>query len=448
MAAGDDAPRPISLFYSYSHEDELLRVRLQKHLAVLRRSGLVSEWHDRNIDAGDEWAKEIDRNLSSADIILLLVSPSFIASDYCWSVEVKKALERHDRGEAVVVPVILRPCRWGRTDFARLQAVPKDARAVTEWPNEDAAFDDVAGRIETLVERIRVERAPTVHPRPTALPGGEGASRPHPDPLPQAGEGGTRGSGRVRAFKDLEVFRDVDAPWCPEMVVIPSGTFLMGSPESEIGRQSNEGPQHRVAIGRRFALGKYAVTFDEYDHFCEVTNRRKPRDQGWGRSRRPVINVSWRNAVTYCEWLAKETGQPYRLPSESEWEYACRAGTTTPYSFGDQITEKDANCGDTVGKTTEVGAYPANPWGLHDMHGNVFEWVEDVWDQDYEGAPTDGSAWTDGEGKDSERYRVRRGGCWSKPYTPLYHERSAFRTLWVQGDPTAFSGFRVARTLD
>lgn len=123
-------------------------------------------------------------------------------------------------------------------------------------------------------------------------------------------------------------------------------------------------------------------------------------------------------------------------------------GHNDPYSFGDQITEKDANCGDTVGKTTEVGAYPANPWGLHDMHGNVFEWVEDVWDQDYEGAPTDGSAWTDGEGKDSERYRVRRGGCWSKPYTPLYHERSAFRTLWVQGDPTAFSGFRVARTLD
>lgn len=119
MAAGDDAPRPISLFYSYSHEDEPLRVKLQKHLAVLRRSGLVSEWHDRNIDAGDEWAKEIDRNLSSADIILLLVSPSFIASDYCWSVEVKKALERHDRGEAVVVPVILRPCRWGRTDFCQ-----------------------------------------------------------------------------------------------------------------------------------------------------------------------------------------------------------------------------------------------------------------------------------------------------------------------------------------
>ncbi len=180
MAAGDDAPRPISLFYSYSHEDELLRVKLQKHLAVLRRSGLVSEWHDRNIDAGDEWAKEIDRNLSTADVILLLVSPSFIASDYCWSVEVKKALERHDRGEAVVIPVILRPCRWSRTGFARLQAVPKDARAVTEWPNEDAAFDDVAARIEALVERIRDERA----------------ANPHPTPLPQAGEG--RGEGNWR----------------------------------------------------------------------------------------------------------------------------------------------------------------------------------------------------------------------------------------------------------
>ncbi len=444
MAAGDDAPRPISLFYSYSHKDERYREKLETQLKILQRQGVINGWHDRKIGAGKDWASDIDNHLESAGIILLLVSDNFLASDYCYGKEMTRAMERHENGSARVIPIILSHCLWEDAPFARLQALPRDAKPITRWNDRTEAYKSVAVGIRDAARELRA----VAHPHPTPLPGGEGASRPHPNPLPQAGEGGTRGRGRVRVFKDFEVFRDIDAPWCPEMVVIPSGTFLMGSPESEIGRQSNEGPQHRVAIGRRFALGKYAVTFDEYDHFCEVTNRRKPRDQGWGRSRRPVINVSWRNAVTYCEWLAKETGQPYRLPSESEWEYACRAGTTTPYSFGDQITEKDANCGDTVGKTTEVGAYPANPWGLHDMHGNVFEWVEDVWDQDYEGAPTDGSAWTDGEGKDSERYRVRRGGCWSKPYTPLYHERSAFRTLWVQGDPTAFSGFRVARTLD
>ncbi|SUS07728.1 Serine threonine-protein kinase pkn1 [uncultured Defluviicoccus sp.] len=442
MAAGDDAPRPISLFYSYSHRDEDLRQKLQEHLAVLRRAGLVSEWHDRNIDAGDEWAKEIDRNLFSADIILLLVSPSFIASDYCWSVEVKKALERHDRGEAVVVPVILRPCRWGLTGFARLQAVPKDARAVTAWPNEDAAFDDVAGRIEALVERIRVERAPT--------------ARPHPDPLPQAGEGGTRGSVRVRAFKDLAVFRDGDAPWFPEMVVIPSGTFLMGSPPGEEGRSDDEGPQHRVTIGYRFALGKYAVRFSEYDHFCEVTKREKPEDRGWGRGQRPVITVSWLDAVAYCEWLTKETGQPYRLPSEAEWEYGARAGTTTPFSFGGTISPKQANYdgnytygggskGEYRQRTVPVGTLPANPRGLHEMHGNVREWVEDVWHDSYAGAPADGSAWTDGEGKDSSRLRVARGGSWYN-YPRLL--RSAFRVRYPPGGRYLNLGFRLARTLD
>jgi formylglycine-generating enzyme required for sulfatase activity/DNA-binding CsgD family transcriptional regulator len=117
-----------------------------------------------------------------------------------------------------------------------------------------------------------------------------------------------------------------------------------------------------------------------------------------------VINVSWYDAQAYVEWLAKQTSQPYRLPSEAEWEYACRAGTTTPFSFGDAITEKDANYGNYIGETTEVGSFPPNSWGLHDMHGNVWEWVEDVWHDSYQGAPADGSAWTEVKGSDSSRY--------------------------------------------
>jgi formylglycine-generating enzyme required for sulfatase activity len=218
-----------------------------------------------------------------------------------------------------------------------------------------------------------------------------------------------------RELPDLAVFKDIDAPWCPEMVLIPAGQFLMGSPPDEKGRYDFEGPQHRGEIGYRFALGRYAVVFAEYDHFCEVTTSKKPADQGWGRGRRPVINVDWRDAQAYVEWLSHETGQVYRLPSEAEWEYACRAGTTTRYSWGDDISNKNANCGGGwFSKTKEVGSYPANPWGLYDMHGNVFEWMEDMWHDSYSGAPVDGAAWTDGKGTNSDSLASCAGG----PGTP------------------------------
>ena len=251
---------------------------------------------------------------------------------------------------------------------------------------------------------------------------------------------------RRQAIKDFAVFRDIDAPWCPEMVALPVGEFLMGPPEDEERRFSQEDPQHRVTIDRRFAIGRYTVTFDEYDHFCAATERKKPEDNGWGRGRRPVIEVSGRDAVAYCAWLANETGQPYRLPSEAEWEYAARAGTTTRYAFGDAITPKDANYSESkLGKTTEVGAYPPNAWGLYDMHGNVWEWVEDICHDSYKGAPTDGTAWIDSEGENSSRFRVVRGGSW---YDLPRYLRSADRIRVEPDFRDDILGFRVARTLD
>jgi formylglycine-generating enzyme required for sulfatase activity len=228
------------------------------------------------------------------------------------------------------------------------------------------------------------------------------------------------------------------------MVALPAGEFLMGSPEAERGRYNNEGPQHEVAI-RPLAIGKHEVTFDEYDHFCDVAKRKKPHDESWGRGRRPVINVSWRDARTYCKWLAKETGKPYRLPSEAEWEYAARSRTTRRYAFGNEITEKEAGFGGIVGKTTEVSAYPPNAWGLYDMHGNVWEWVEDIWHNSYQGAPTDGAAWTDGEGENSYRNRVLRGGAWNDTPRNL---RAAIRYRSEPDHRYNNIGFRVARTLD
>lgn len=250
-----------------------------------------------------------------------------------------------------------------------------------------------------------------------------------------------------RDLPDFAVFKDIDAPWCPEMVVLPAETFLMGSPLSESGRLEWEGPQHGVTISRRFAIGRYAVTFDEYDHFCEVTTRAKPADAGWGRGRRPVIHVSWQDAQVYLEWLNSETGHAYRLPSEAEWEYACRAGTTVPFSFGETITTDQVNYdgrypydrvkGTYRGQTVPVGSLPANPWGLHEMHGNVWEWCHDG-PRNYTG-----SSVTDPLGStEPGSLPVLRGGSW---IDGARNVRSACRRRYDPGDRSVIFGFRCAR---
>ncbi len=244
----------------------------------------------------------------------------------------------------------------------------------------------------------------------------------------------------------------------PEMVTIPAGKFLMGSPASEEGSSDGERPQHEVRIDYAFALGKYAVTFAEWDAAIAAGAKlENPGDKGWGRDRRPVINVNWNDAKAYVAWLNSSLGlegrrDAYRLPSEAEWEYACRAGRrATPFSFGATISTAQANYngehtygagkkGEKRGKTTPVGSFPANPFGLHDMHGNVWEWCEDVWNANYNGAPTDGSPWLTGDASS----RVLRGGSWLNDPQFL---RSAYRGRY---DPTSrldYDGFRVARTL-
>ena len=172
------------------------------------------------------------------------------------------------------------------------------------------------------------------------------------------------------------VFRDCDQ--CPEMVVVLAGEFVMGSPPGEAGRMNTEGPQHAVTIAAPFAAGKYEVTFEEWDA-CVADggcDGYRPDDAGWGRGRRPVINVSWRDAEAYAAWLSSKTGHDYRLPSEAEWEYAARAGTTTPFWTGQTISDTQANF--SLRQSAEVGAYPPNPWGLHEMNGNVAEFVGGV----------------------------------------------------------------------
>lgn len=270
------------------------------------------------------------------------------------------------------------------------------------------------------------------------------------------------------AAPPLSKFRDKlkDGSPGPVMVVIPAGKFLMGSP-TEVQR-SLEVPQHVVTL-ERFALGETEVTFDEYDKFVDAPLgrvQRRPSAEDWGRGTRPVINVSWEEAVAYTRWLSDQTGEEYRLPSEAEWEYAARAGTTTAFSTGDCITAQQANFCESrlaasancptsstpcLNKTQPVGSYPPNPFELRDMHGNVSEWVQDCLNLSYLGAPTDGSAWFNAtcnnhmrRGGDflANQYGMRSGAREFRIPVPVVPNPNAERD-----DRSASFGFRVARKL-
>ena len=225
-----------------------------------------------------------------------------------------------------------------------------------------------------------------------------------------------------------------DCPDCPEMVVVPSGNFMMGSPESEEGRDDDEGPRHLVRIPVSFAVGKFEVTFSEWDACVSDggCGGYRPEDEGWGRDLRPVIYVDWNDAKRYVSWLSQKTGHVYRLLSEAEWEYVARAGTTTRYHWGDDYGSDRVADG---GKTELVGRYASNRFGLHDVHGNVFEWVEDCWNGSYAGAPDDGRAWVSGDCS----HRVARGGSW---YDLPGDLRGGFGAEFRD-----VIGFRVVRTL-
>ena len=249
------------------------------------------------------------------------------------------------------------------------------------------------------------------------------------------------------------VFRDTlrSGGQGPAMVVLPTGRFRMGDLDGD--GEDNERPVHTVTISRPIAMGRYQVTSEDYDRYAEnwgflkALFVKKPADQGWGRGRRPVIWVNWHDAKAYAAWLSEQTGKRYRLPSESEWEYAARAGTDTAFSWGNEIGVNRANCDGSGSKwsfeqTSPVGSFAPNGFGLYDMHGNVWEWVEDCWHDNYESAPTDGSAWT--SGGDSS-LAVVRGGSWL--FVPRYL-RAADRHWFASSSRNGTNGFRLVQDLN
>ena len=309
-----------------------------------------------------------------------------------------------------------------------------------------------------------------------------------PESEPQSGESAANRwsteDENDKLLRELEwevagMFRDCEV--CPVMVAIPAGSYEMGSPAGEVGRDEDEGPLHRVTIGEPLAVGVYEVKVGEFGHFVEATGYSTGdvcsthEDGAWderpGRSwrnpefdqaaRHPVVCVSWDDAPAYVEWLSTKTGMEYRLLSESAWEYAARAGTSTAryWDEGEEEQCRNANgadvalktrfpdwkgdiasCDDGRVHTAAAGSYLSNGHFLYDMLGNVWEWVEDCWHSSYAGAPTDGSAWTNGECGE----RVFRGGAWTHQPRAL---RAANRFGIFPGDRGTEIGFRVARTL-
>ena len=267
-----------------------------------------------------------------------------------------------------------------------------------------------------------------------------------------------------------------DCEECPEIVSIPPGSFTMGSPASEEGRYDREGPAHAVTITRPYAIGVYEVTRDEYARFVRATNH-APAEQSclvnegfeWNELegvnwrdvdfpqtvRHPAICISWDDARAYVAWLSEHTGVKYRLPSAAEWEYAARGGTSTAWYWGSTTEDQCRNangadastefpwrieCTDGYAKTSLVGSYRPNAFGLHDVLGNAWEWVQDCFNWSYVGAPVDGSAWEEGDCGS----RVLRGASWASTskYLRAAHrggERASFRS--------DYTGFRVARSL-
>jgi formylglycine-generating enzyme required for sulfatase activity len=240
------------------------------------------------------------------------------------------------------------------------------------------------------------------------------------------------------APKPGEIFRDCTD--CVEMVVVPAGQFEMGSGDTPL-----EKPQHRVTIANPFAIGRREVTFDEWDRcVAEGGCKYRPDDQGWGRGDRPALNLGWDDTKVFLTWLSQKTGKRYRLPSEAEWEYAARAGTTSAFWWGRDVGKGRANCEDCGGtaerRTMPTASFRPNAFGLYDTVGNVAEWIEDCWNDSYRGAPHDGSAWNSGQC----RLRVLRGGSFANKASAA---RSAARFRYDQDVRYYANGFRVVRDL-
>jgi formylglycine-generating enzyme required for sulfatase activity len=457
---------PSKVFISYRRDDSAGHAG-RVHDRLEREFGADLLFMDVDaIPLGVNVIKILRNEVAKCDVLLALIGPNWLnardeqgnrrldnPSDFL-RIEIATALQR----DIPVIPILLDGARMPKAD-----QLPKDLEELSVRNGLDIRHASFHPDMDKLIRGLKGAQASH---RTTTGPSDPTSPAPPQDDRMRAegrvlvdativrnanGKWFLPGTGRTEWFKDHET--------APEMVVVPAGSFIMGSPEKEEGRSDNEAPVS-VTIAKPFAVGMFAITFDQWD--ASVADRGalahlmgkgyRPADEGWGRGNRPVINVSWNDANAYAEWLSRRTGKTYRLLSEAEREYVTRAGTTTPFWWGSSITPDQANYdgnytygGGTKGeyraRTIPVDSFEANPWGLFNVHGNVWEWTEDCWNDSNRGNPGNGSARTTG---DCMR-RVVRGGSWV--YNPQ-RLRSADRNGHPACNRYNYIGFRVSRTLN
>ena len=468
---------PSKVFISYRRDDRKWQAReIYRALTqVLPRDHVFMDID--SIPPGADFVDILEGWVEQCDILLALIGSGWVDAidpksgrrrlenpDDFVRIEVRKGLARG----IPVVPVLLDGAPIPGAD-----RLPDDLKKLVRRHAEIIEHRTVDTDVERLIKKLRLDQGsgqpvstqpPVAAPRP---PSSE--DRILVDAAIIENPNGKRfkpGAGKNEWFKDHE--------HGPEMVVVPAGSSTMGSPENEPQRSSEESPQHKVTIAQPFAVGRHAVTRGQFAAFVNNTGYKTEggayvwkgdkweldpkgswRNPGFAQDdSHPVAGVNWDDANAYAAWLSSKSGKTYRLLSETEREYVTRAGTTTPFWWGSSITPAQANYdgnyvyagGGTKGEwrkaTVPVGSFAANPWGLYNVHGNVWEWCEDVWHDDYDGAPTDGLAWL--QGGDASR-RVVRGGSWSGYPRVL---RAANRVGFSTDVRFNSRGFRLARTLN
>lgn len=492
----------LKVFISYSRKDASFADEL---VAGLQVAGFAPFLDKHDIAPGEPWEERLGRLIGTADTVVFVISPDSVVSDRCaWEVaETERLGKRLLPVVWRVVPEADVPDRLKRLNYIFFSEGHSFARSLgdlskaldtdLEWIREHTRLGDLAARWKALRGGEPLLRGREVDDAEAWLRRHQ-VGAPEPTSLHREFIAASRNAERVarsRArrgkmvvmglvatvigvavlayfnaldptyleglyngvhnrmadanLKPGDVKRDCGSDACPEMVVVPAGSFIMGSPDTEKDRDTDEGPQREVKIARPFMVSKFEVTFAEWDACyyaggCSFQPIHRPS----GRGKRPVINVSWNDIQQYVKWLSSKTGMEYRLLSEAEWEYAARAGTTTRYSWGDAVGEGNANCDACKSQwdneqTAPVGSFKPNAFGVHDMHGNVWEWVQDC-QGGYSKAPNDGSA----APETSNCSRVHRGGAWDMNPAAM---RAAFR-LWDAPETRYLNiGFRVARTL-
>lgn len=440
--SSEEKVRRADIFISYSHADEAWKNAIQKHLSVLQMQGGFSIWDDRQIQVGDDWLPAIEAAINQARVAILLVSADFLDSDFIARQEIPKFLERRKNEGLKVVPVVIRHCAWTRVRWlASLQGATLDNQPLAKYAigshDCDEALTRIVEKVDDLLQEVikreqEISKVVATVQQPVAAPTVLEVAEIVVS-KPKSSEQRLIDCWKRRANFDLPfepvvfpykhepdwgedkygLWQALDVEWIRCVFRwIPAGTFMMGSPESELGRNDDE-IQHQVTLTKGFWLGETTVTQALYQ---AVMGDNPSYFKG---AQLPVEYVSWNDAQRFLVKLNQLV--PHinaRLPWEAEWEYACRAGTTTPFSFGDNITSEKVNYSWNSpyhkGKkeqyrntTVAVKSLPASAWGLYEMHGNVWEWCQD-WYGDYPAG-----AQVDPQGAIAGTERVLRGGSWN-----------------------------------